>query len=105
MPETAESVLNDFQQTDSGKPRTAACLLKSLLDAHVNNPEHFGIDDVMAISMGAMYGQPTCDRWGRALNFDSMTNNTTVLPVRILLHQQCTVSAGMSWQIPTFTAN
>ncbi|KAJ5660932.1 uncharacterized protein N7484_000304 [Penicillium longicatenatum] len=54
MLETAESVLNEFQQTDSEKSRTAACLLKSLLDAHVNNPEHFGIDDVMAISMGAI---------------------------------------------------
>ncbi|KAJ6016814.1 hypothetical protein N7451_000193 [Penicillium sp. IBT 35674x] len=41
MPETAES-------------ESAACLLKSLLDAHVSSPEHFGKEDVMAISMGAI---------------------------------------------------
>ncbi|KAJ6017752.1 hypothetical protein N7451_001131 [Penicillium sp. IBT 35674x] len=54
MPETAESVLKEFQKTDSEKSKTAVCLLKSLLDAHVNNPEHFGMEDVMAISMGAI---------------------------------------------------
>lgn len=56
MPETAESVLKEFQPTDSEKAKSAVCLLKSLLDAHVSSPEHFGMEDVMAISMGAMYG-------------------------------------------------
>ncbi|KAJ5901231.1 hypothetical protein N7504_007224 [Penicillium tannophilum] len=45
MPETAESVLKEFQPTDSEKAKSAVCLLKSLLDAHVSSPEHFGMED------------------------------------------------------------
>jgi hypothetical protein len=59
MPETAESALREFQTADSGKSETSVCLLKSLLDTHYKNPEEFGMQDVMAISMGAMYGQTT----------------------------------------------
>ncbi|KAJ5622904.1 hypothetical protein N7490_011509 [Penicillium lividum] len=54
MPETAEIVLKEFLDPENEKSKTAVCLLKSLLDAHFNNPETFGMEDVMAISMGAI---------------------------------------------------
>ncbi|KAJ5761286.1 hypothetical protein N7520_008442 [Penicillium odoratum] len=53
-PETAKSVLKEFQEGDSEKSKTSVCLLKSLLDALSRNPEDFGMQDVMAISMGAI---------------------------------------------------
>lgn len=57
MSEAAGKVLREFQNGRDEMSTSSACLLKSLLDAHYKNPEEFQMNDILAISMGAMYVQ------------------------------------------------
>jgi hypothetical protein len=51
---TALEVLNKNLDPES-KEKKQTNLLTSLLEAHKQNPDKFSIEDVLAISMGAMY--------------------------------------------------
>lgn len=51
--DTANSMLSEYQKPDS-KKKDSKSLLKSLLESHQLNPDKFSMDDVLAISMGAV---------------------------------------------------
>lgn len=55
MSEAAGRVLKEFQNGRDEMSAPSVCLLRSLLDAHYKNPEEFQMNDILAISMGAMY--------------------------------------------------
>lgn len=56
---TAMAAMKEYEENKFDNKESKKHLLSSLMDAHYQNSDKFSMEDVLAISMGAVYASPT----------------------------------------------